>query len=44
MRDSSDGETVDSFDLLVPGIGESMGIEFRLELGLVLCVMVVMER
>lgn len=25
MRDNSDGETVDSFDLLVPGIGELIG-------------------
>jgi asparaginyl-tRNA synthetase len=25
MRDNDDGETVDSFDLLVPGIGELIG-------------------
>lgn len=25
MRDNADGETVDSFDLLVPGIGELIG-------------------
>jgi hypothetical protein len=25
MRDNEDGETVDSFDLLVPGIGELIG-------------------